>query len=128
MKPLIMTTLVGWTLCAVQAMAGETTDKFDGKWTATTEPGMGSNCALGGAVIRHEFTVRKGRIDGTIKAGFGTHKLTGLIQSDGLVDDFAMVGLIPWSFAGKFTKDRATGEFQGKTCSGKFLFLRKRGS
>ncbi len=128
MKPLIMAAIAGAAVCAVPAMAGETTDKFDGIWSATTEPSVGRNCALGGAVIRYDFTVSKGRIDGTIKAGFGVHKLTGLILSDGSVDDFAMVRMIPWSFAGKFEKDRAAGKFEGRTCSGKFLFLRKSGS
>ncbi len=128
MKPLIMAALAGCAVCAVPTMAAETTDRFDGTWSATTEPSVGRNCALGGAVIRYDFTVRKSRIDGTIKAGFSVHKLTGLIQSDGSVSDFAMVGLIPWSFAGKFEKDSATGKFEGRTCSGKFMFLRKSGS
>ncbi len=125
MKTLIMAVLAVCAVCAAPAIAVETTDKFDGIWSATTEPSMGRNCALGGAVIRYDFTVRKGRIDGTIKAGFGVHKLTGLIQSDGSVNDFAMVGMIPWSFAGKFGTDSAAGKFKGRTCSGKFLFLRR---
>jgi hypothetical protein len=122
-----MAVFAGFAVCVVPTLAAETTDKFDGIWSATTEPSMGRNCALGNTIIRYDFTVRKGRIDGTIKAGFGVHKLTGLIQSDGSVNDFATVGLIPWSFAGKFAKDSAAGKFQGRTCSGKFLFLRKTG-
>ena len=128
MKTLIMAVLAVCAVCAAPAIAVETTDKFDGIWSAETEPSVGQNCALGGTVIRYVFTVREGRIDGTIKAGFGVHKLTGLIQTDGSVNDFAMVGLIPWSFTGKFGKDSAVGEFQGHSCSGKFLFLRKSGS
>ncbi len=125
MKTLIMAVLAGCAVCAAPAIAVESTDKFDGIWSATTEPSVGRNCALGGTVIRYDFTVHKGRIDGTIKAGFGVHKLSGLILSDGSVDDFAMVGLMPWSFVGKFGTNSAAGEFQGRTCSGKFLFLRK---
>ncbi len=131
MKTLIMAALAGCAgvvAWAVPAVAVETTDKFDGIWSATTEPSGGSNCALGDSVIRYDFTIREGRIDGTIKAGFGVHKLTGLIQPDGSVNDFATVGLMPWSFAGKFAKDSAAGKFQGRTCSGKFQFFRKNGS
>ena len=128
MKPLVMALLAGSTVWLVQPLAAVASDKFDGKWTATNESIKGPNCALAGAVIRYDFTVREGRIDGTIKAGFGIHKLTGLIETDGSVKDFGMVGLIPWSFTGKFGKDRAEGKFQGRTCGGKFLFLRKNGA
>ncbi len=128
MKPLVMELLVGSAVWSFQTMAAGATDNFDGKWTATTKPIVGTNCALVGSVIRHEFIVRKGRIDGSIKAGFGRHKLTGLIQSDGSVKDFGTVGVLPWSFAGKFGKDRAAGNFVGSHCGGNFLFLRKSGS
>jgi len=126
MKPFIMAVLASYAALANSTSAAEIKE-FDGNWSATIKPNITQNCALGGSVIRHDFTVRQGHIDGTIKAGFGVHKLTGLVQSDGSVNDFAMVGLIPWSFAGKFEKDSAFGKFQGKTCSGKFRFLRTGG-
>lgn len=127
MKLFVMAVLFGAAVWSFPTMAAGTTDNFDGKWTATTKPVVGVNCALAGAVIRHDFTVRNGRIDGAIKAGFGRHKLTGLIQSDGTVKDFGTVGVLPWSFTGKFGKDRAAGNFVGSHCGGKFLFLRKSG-
>ena len=127
MKPLIRAVLVGCAVWPFQTMAAGDTYKFDGKWTATTKSIAGVNCALAGSVIRYDFTVRKGRIDGAIKAGFGRHRLTGLIQSDGSVKDFGTVGVLPWSFVGKFGKDRAAGNFLGSHCGGKFLFLRKSG-
>ena len=125
MKASMIVVLVGCAVCPFETMAADVINKFDGEWKGTIQSVMGTNCPLAGAVFGYDFTVRKGRVDGTVDVGFGGQKLTGLIQSDGSVKDFGVTGEHPWSFAGKFEKDRVDGDFSGAHCFGKFVSTRK---